>query len=296
MKSVTELLGCKYPIIQGAMGVICNPEMVAAVSEAGGYGVLATAFQKDPNKLREQIESVKELTNKPFGANLMAVNPKSLEFAAVLADAGIKAVTTSGGFPGKIVSFLKERDIKVFHVIATVTNAVKAEAAGVDAIIAEGSESGGMQGFNGASTMVLVPLVADAVKIPLLAAGGIGNSRGYRAAFALGAQGVQMGTRFIASKECIAHSVYKDFLVSSDETDTRLMNWEWAQARVVNTPLVVKTPDGPNKANFAAMEAKMEQAWVNGDADATILPAGQITGMIKNIKSVREIIEEIVTE
>ena len=296
MKSITELLGCKYPIIQGAMGVICNPEMVAAVSEAGGYGMLATAFQKDPEKLREQIESVKELTDKPFGANLMAVNPQSLEFAAILADTGIKAVTTSGGLPDKIVSFLKEKDTRVFHVVATVANAVKAEAAGVDAVIAEGSESGGMQGFNGASTMVLVPLVADAVKIPVLAAGGIGDARGYRAAFALGAQGVQMGTRFIASKECIAHSVYKDFLVSADETDTRLMNWQWAQARVVKTPLLEKIPDGPSKADFAAMEAKMEQAWVNGDAEATTLPAGQITGMIKEIKSVREIIEEIVAE
>ena len=296
MKSVTELLGCKYPIIQGAMGVICNPEMVAAVSEAGGYGVLATAFQKDPKKLLEQVESVKRLTDKPFGANLMAVNPLSLDFAEILADAGIKAVTTSGGLPDRIVSFLKERNISVFHVVATAANAVKAEAAGVDAVIAEGSESGGMQGFNGASTLVLVPLVADAVDIPVLAAGGIGDARGYRAAFALGAQGVQIGTRFIASKECIAHRAYKDFLVSAAETDTRLMNWEWAQARVVKTPLVEKTPDGPSKADFAAMEAKMEQAWVNGDTEATILPAGQITGMIKEVRSVREIIEGIVAE
>ena len=296
MKDIAKMLGCKYPIIQGAMGVICNPEMVAAVSEAGGYGLLATAFQKDPEKLKEQVEAVKELTDKPFGANLMAVNPQSLEFAEILADAGVKAITTSAGSPKNLQPFLKERDIKVFHVVSTAANAVKAEAAGVDAVIAEGSESGGMQGFNGASTMVLVPLVVDAVKIPVVAAGGIGDSRGYRAAFALGAQGVQIGTRFIASKECIAHAIYKDALVSASETDTRLMNWEWAQARVVNTPLVDQRPGGPSKADFAAMEAKMEQAWVKGDLEASTIPAGQIAGMIKEIKSVRQIIEGIVAE
>ncbi|MBW1819241.1 MAG: nitronate monooxygenase, partial [Deltaproteobacteria bacterium] len=183
MNNIAEMLGCRYPVIQGAMGVICNPEMVAAVSEAGGYGLLATAFQKDPAKLREQVEAVKKLTDKPFGANLMAVNPLSLEFAGVLADAGIRAVTTSAGSPAKILPYLKERGMKVLHVVASTDNAVKAEAAGVDAVIAEGSESGGMQGFNGASTMVLVPMVVDAVNIPVVAAGGIGDSRTYRAAF-----------------------------------------------------------------------------------------------------------------
>ena len=276
------------------MGVICNPEMVAAVSEAGGYGLLATAFQNDPDKLREQVEEVKKLTDKPFGANLMAVNPKSIEFAQILADADIKAVTTSAGSPKTLVAFLKERGIKVLHVVANVANAIKAEAAGVDAIIAEGSESGGVQGFNGASTIVLVPLVVDAVKIPVVAAGGIGDSRGYRAAFALGAKGVQVGTRFIASLECIAHGNYKDALVQSNETDTRLVNMEWAQARVVNTPLVEKMIGSPGKADFAAMESSMEDAWVKGDLNANIIPAGQIAGMVKQVKSVGQIIEEMV--
>ena len=127
------------------------------------------------------------------------------------------------------------------------------------------------------------------------AAGGIGDSRGYRAAFALGAQGVQVGTRFIASKECVAHANYKDALVSANENDTRLMNMEWAQARVVNTPLVDKLTGGPSKADFAAQEAKMEEAWVKGDLEASFIPAGQITGMVKDVKSVREIIEEMVS-
>lgn len=294
MKDISELLGCRYPVIQGAMGVICNPEFVAAVSEAGGYGLLATAFLTDPGKLEAQVAAVKRLTDKPFGANLMAVNPKSLEFAEVLADAGVGAVTTSAGSPKRLVAYLKERGVKVLHVVASVANARKAEASGVDAVIAEGSESGGVQGFNGASTMVLVPMVVDAVKVPVVAAGGIGDSRGYRAAFALGAKGVQVGTRFIASKECIAHQNYKNALIRAEETDTRVLNMEWAQVRVVHTPLVERMTEGRDKANFSAMEASLEDAWVGGNLEANTIPAGQITGMIREVLSVREIIEEMV--
>ncbi|MCP4667021.1 MAG: enoyl-[acyl-carrier-protein] reductase FabK, partial [Deltaproteobacteria bacterium] len=148
--------------------------------------------------------------------------------------------------------------------------------------------------FNGASTMVLVPLVVDAVSIPVVAAGGIGDSRGYRAAFALGAQGVQVGTRFIASRECIAHGNYKDALVQSAETDTRVLNMEWAQVRVVNTPLVEKMMASPGKEDFSAMGSTIEDAWVKGDLDANTIPAGQISGMVRDVKSVREIIEEMV--
>lgn len=295
MKDVSELLGCKYPIVQGAMGVISNPEMVSAVSEAGGYGLLATAFLTDPDKLKVQIEETKKLTDKPFGANLMAMNPKSLEFAEILADYDIKAVTTSGGSPKTVVGYLKERGVIVLHVVANVANAVKAAAAGVDVIIAEGSESGGIQGFNGASTLVLVPQVVDAVDVPVMAAGGIGDSRGYRAAFALGAKGVQIGTRFIASKECIAHENYKKALIDANETDTRVLNMEFAQARVVLTPIVEKMMDVPRGGEFTAMEGSLEESWVKGNMEAGTLPAGQITGIIKEIKTVREIIEEMVS-
>lgn len=295
MQDISKLLGTRYPVIQGAMGVICNPEMVSAVSEAGGFGLLATAFLTDPDKLKKQIEGVKKLTDKPFGANLVALNPKSLEFAEILADSGIKAVTTSAGSPKAIMGFLKERGIKVLHVVANVSNAIKAEAIGVDAVIAEGSESGGIQGFNGASTMVLVPQVVDAVKIPVVAAGGIGDARGYRAAFSLGAKGVQVGTRFIASQECIAHENYKDALIKANDTDTRVVNMEFAQARVVRTPLVDKIFDAPDKVDFSSMGNSLEEAWVKGDTEANTLPAGQIAGMIKEIKSVKEIIQEMVS-
>jgi len=298
MKDISELLGCKYPIIQGAMGVISNPEFVAAVSEAGGYGLLATAFDSDPAKLKDRVDRVKAFTEKPFGANLMAIHPKAFEFADILVEAGVKVVTTSGGSPKALVPYLKERGIKVLHVVSNVSNAVKAASAGVDAVIAEGSESGGMQGFNGASTMVLTPMVVDAVDVPVVAAGGIGDRRGYQAAFVLGAVGVQIGTAFIAAEECIAHANYKNALISASESDTRLMNVEWAQFRVVSTPVAEEmvTKGGLSKSEFSAQGASIEETWVHGDLEAGTIPAGQSTGMIKAIRPVREIIEDMVRD
>jgi len=296
MKDISELLGTRYPVIQGAMGVICNPELVAAVSEAGGFGLLATAFLAEPARLTAQLEAVRKLTDKPFGANLMALNPKSMEIAEILADFGVKAVTTSGGLPGALISFLKERQVKVLHVVSNVSGAAKAESAGVDAIIAEGSESGGIQGFNGPSTMVLVPLVVDAVKVPVVAAGGIGDSRGYRAAFALGAKGVQVGTRFIASRECVAHENYKKALIAAGDRDTLLVSRGRMQVRVVRTPLAEKLARASgNDDEFTSLSGRLEDAWIKGDLDSYTIPSGQIAGMIKEVKSVREIIEEMVS-
>ncbi|MBU0514461.1 MAG: nitronate monooxygenase, partial [Proteobacteria bacterium] len=213
LSRVTELLGCRYPIIQGAMGVICNPELVAAVSEAGGFGLLATAFAQDPGFVRDQVRATKRLTGKPFGANLFVMNPLAAEFAEVLAEEGITAVTVSGGSPKTLVPKLDGLGLKYIAVVSTVKAAVGAAYLGVPAIVAEGSESGGVQGFGGPSTMVLTPAVVDAVEVPVIAAGGIGDSRGYRAALALGAEGVQVGTRFIATTECVAHQFYKKTIV-----------------------------------------------------------------------------------
>lgn len=294
IKDISELLGSRYPIIQGAMGVICNPEMVAAVSEAGGYGLLATGFMSDPELLSRQIQAVKRLTGKPFGGNLMVMNPMSMTFAEVMSGHGIRAVTTSAGSPKALVSLLKDRGVKVLHVVANVDNAIKAEEAGVDAVIAEGSESGGIQGYKGASTMVLVPMVVDAVSIPVVAAGGIGDFRGYRAAFALGAKGVQVGTRFIASQECIAHVNYKKALCDAKETDTVLISRGRIRVRVIRTPLAEELLQRPQDTTFSSSSESLEEAWVKGDLKAYTLPSGQITGMIKEMKSVREIIEEMV--
>ena len=294
MNKITELLGCKYPVILGAMGVICNPELVAAVSEAGGFGLLATAFTSDTDFFRKQIKDTKSLTQQPFGANLQVMNPLTIDFIDVLADEEIKAVTVSGGSPKNVIPLLKEKGIKVIPVVPTVDVAKKSEALGVDAIVAEGSESGGIQGFRGASTMVLVPAVVDAVNIPVIAAGGIADSRGYRAALALGASGVQVGTRFIATKECIAHQNYKHTVVDVDESSTKLISFGAFQVRALPTPFADKILSDPSQLGDGFSGAGLEESWLKGDMDAGILPAGQVAGLIKDIPTVKDIIEEMV--
>lgn len=276
------------------MGIICNPEFVAAVSEAGGFGLLATAFATDPEAFRSQVRATKELTEKPFGANLHVMNPLTQQFAQVLDDEGIRAVTVSGGSPKAVVPFLHERGIKAIAVVPTVDVALKAETLGIDAIVAEGAESGGMQGFRGASTMVLVPAVVDAVKIPVIAAGGIGDSRGYRAALALGAEGVQVGTRFIATRECIAHGNYKDAIVNSQETGTDLVDMVRFRLRALRTPLVQRVLDGEPMSGAGFTGPGLEESWIKGDLEAGLLPAGQVAGLVRNVPPVREVIEELV--
>lgn len=295
MSRVSELLNVEYPVIQGAMGVICNPQFVAAVSDAGGYGLLATAFATDAQAVRDQVRATKKLTNRPFGANLFAMNPMALEFAEVVAEEGIQAVTVSGGSPKQLIPMLHRCGIKVLVVAPTVDSASKAEVLGADAIVAEGSESGGVQGFGGPSTMVLVPAVVDRVKVPVIAAGGIADSRGYRAAMALGAEGVQVGTRFIATRECIAHSNYKNLIVEADDLGTALIHMGRFQVRVLRTALAEKIENGSIAAMSFFGGAALEDSWIKGDVNAGILPAGQIAGRIKEIVSVNEVIREMVS-
>jgi enoyl-[acyl-carrier protein] reductase II len=294
MSRVSEILGVDYPVIQGAMGVICNPELVAAVSESGGYGLLATAFATDAQVVREQVRATRERTKKPFGANLFAMNPQALEFAAVMAEEGIGAVTVSGGSPKQLIPFLRERGVKVLVVAPTVDSACKAEALGADAIVAEGSESGGVQGFGGPSTMVLVPAVVDEVKVPVIAAGGIGDSRGYRAAMALGAEGVQVGTRFIATKECIAHDNYKNLILEANDLGTVLIDLGRFQVRALRTALTERIKGGETQAMSVFGGPAMEDSWVKGNVHMGILPAGQISRLVKDILSVEEVIREMV--
>lgn len=296
MNTVTQMLGCQRPIILGAMGVICNPKLVAAVSEAGGYGLLATAFLQNVDVLRGQVQETKKLTGKPFGANIFAMNPLVPDIIDILAEEGVQAVTVSGGSPKGIIPMLHEKSIKAIVVVPTAEVARKAEALGADAIVAEGSESGGMQGFKGASTLVLVPAVADLVKIPVIAAGGIGDSRGYKAAFALGAQGVQIGTRFIATKECIAHNNYKDIIVESQETGTRLVDLGRFRIRALQTKLVEGLIQGTENTDKVFTNEAVEESWLEGDIGAGVLPAGEVSGLISNVPTVRELIDEMVSE
>lgn len=293
---VTKILGTKYPIIQGAMGVICNPELVAAVSEAGALGLLATAFAKNPDTVLGQVQATKKLTEKPFGVNLFMMNPLTPEFAKVLAQEGVKTVTVSGGSPKTLIPLLQDLGLKIIVVVPTVRVAKGAAALGADAIVAEGAESGGVQGLRGVSTMVLVPAVVDAVKVPVIAAGGIGDSRGYKASLALGAEGVQVGTRFIATKECIAHGIYKKSIVESTETGTELVDMGRFRIRALYTQLVEKMAGGEKGPDTIFTPEAMEAAWLKGDLEAGVLPAGQVAGVISSVLSVKEVIEEMVRE
>ena len=216
---VTELLGIEYPIIQGGMAWVAEYHLAAAVSEAGGLGLIGAA-SAPAEWVREQIREVKKRTDKPFGVNIMLMSPYADEVAKVVAEEGVKAVTTGAGNPEKYMEMWKAAGIKVIPVVASVALAKRMERCGADAVVAEGTESGGHIGET--TTMVLVPQVADAVSIPVIAAGGIADGRGMAAAFMLGAKGVQLGTRFIATEECWAHENYKNLVLKARDIDTKV--------------------------------------------------------------------------
>lgn len=216
---ITELLGIEYPIIQGGMAWVAEYHLAAAVSEAGGLGIIG-AGGAPASFVREQIQKTKELTKKPFGVNVMLMNPEADEIAKVIVEEGVQVVTTGAGNPGKYLADWKAVGIKVAPVVASVALAKMMERAGVDAVIAEGTESGGHIGS--ATTMTLVPQVVDAVSIPVIAAGGIADGRGFAAAMMLGAEAVQMGTRFVVAKESIVHENYKKKILAAKDIDSEV--------------------------------------------------------------------------
>ena len=214
---ITELLGIEYPIIQGGMAWVAEEHLAAAVSNAGGLGVIGGA-NAPGEVVRSMIRNCREMTDKPFGVNVMLMSPYAADVAKVVVEEGVKVVFPGAGNPGQYIDMWKQAGIKVIPVVASVALAKLMEKAGVDAVVAEGTESGGHIGE--ATTMTLVPQVVDAVKIPVIAAGGIADGRGMAAAFMLGAKGVQMGTRFVASKEAVVHENYKDKIVSAKDIDS----------------------------------------------------------------------------
>ena len=216
---VTELLGIEYPIIQGGMAWVADHHIAAAVSEAGGLGLIAAA-NAPAEWVREQIREAKKLTDKPFGVNIMLMSPSADEVAKIVVEEGIKVVTTGAGSPEKYMEAWKAAGVKVIPVVASVALAKRMERVGADAVVAEGTESGGHIGQ--ATTMTLVPQVVDAVQIPVIAAGGIGDGRGMAAAFMLGAEAVQMGTRFCVADECVIHDKYKDRILKAKDIDSEV--------------------------------------------------------------------------
>ena len=296
---VTKLLGIKYPIIQGGMAWVAEHHLAAAVSEAGGLGLIGAA-NAPAEWVREEIRKAKELTDKPFGVNIMLMSPYADDVAKVVAEEGVKVVTTGAGNPGKYLASWKEAGICVIPVVASVALAKMMERAGVDAVVAEGTESGGHIGET--TTMVLVPQVVDAVKILVIAAGGIADGRGIAAAFMLGAKGVQLGTRFVASKEAVVHQNYKDYIVKAKDIDTRVTGRSTGHpVRVLRNAVTKEYLELEKKgASFEELESLtvggLRRAVQEGDTKTGSLMSGQIAGMIRDIPTCQEIIDRLVTE
>ncbi len=296
---LTKLLGISYPIIQGGMAWVAEYHLAAAVSNAGGFGIIGAA-SAPPEVVREQIRKVKELTDKPFGVNVMLMNPNAPEVAKVVVEEGVKAVTTGAGNPAAFMNMWKDAGIKVIPVVASVAMARMMEKAGADAVVAEGTESGGHIGS--ATTMTLVPQVVDAVKIPVIAAGGIGDGRGIAAAVMLGAKAVQMGTRFIVAKESIVHENYKERVIKAKDIDSEVTGRSTGHPiRVLRNKMTreyLKMEE--NGVSLEELElltlGSLRKAVMEGDVVNGSLMAGQIAGMVKKEQTCKEMIEEMMRE
>ena len=296
---ITELLGIEYPIIQGGMAWVAEYHLAAAVSEAGGLGIIG-AGGAPASFVREQIQKVKEITDKPFGVNIMLMNPEADQIAQVVVDEGVKVVTTGAGNPGKYMAIWKEAGIKVIPVVASAALAKLMERAGADAVVAEGMESGGHIGE--ATTMALVPQVVDAVSIPVIAAGGIADGRGFAAAMMLGAQAVQMGTRFIVARESIVHDNYKQKVIAAKDIDTAVTGRSTGHPirciRNKTTREYLKLEK--EGASFEELEkltlGGLRKAVVEGDVIEGSVMAGQIAGLVKKEQTCAEMIQEIMAQ
>lgn len=297
---ITELLGCEYPIIQGGMAWVAEHKLASAVSNAGGIGLIAGG-NAPIDYLREQIRLCKENTDKPFGVNIMLMSDNADDLAQLVIDEGISVVTTGAGNPGKYISAWKEAGVKVIPVVPAVTLAKRMERAGADAVIAEGTESGGHIGEN--TTMCLVPQVVDAVSIPVIAAGGIADGRGMAASFMLGAEGVQIGTRFLASEECQIHPTFKDLVIKAKDTDNIVTGrYTGHPCRNIKTKFARQLANGEKNGTLSPDEFEkltvgaLRRAVVDGDVESGSFLCGAIAGMVNEIKPCKEIVEEIMQQ
>lgn len=296
---INEMLKIEFPIIQGGMANIATGAFAAAVSNAGALGLIG-AGGMTAAQLREEIKACKSLTDKPFGVNIMLMNPEAEAMANVVCEEGVAVVTTGAGNPGKLVSGWKAAGIKVFPVVSSVALAKRLASLGVDGLIAEGCESGGHVGE--LTTMALVPQVCDAVDIPVIAAGGIADGRQMAAAFVLGACGVQVGTCLLASEECPIHQNYKEAIVKAKDNDTIVTGRiGGAPVRVLKNPMareyVKREKEGADKMELETYTlGSLRRAVVDGDTKTGSLMAGQVSGMVKEILPVRQILEKMVRQ
>ena len=303
---ISRLFGIRYPIIQGGLHWLATAPLASAVSEAGGLGLLSSLSFPDQKALRQEIRRTREMTRKPFGVNLsmlpeLTEKDRTEEILQVIIDEGVPVVETSGRSPEPFAKRLKTAGIKLIHKVPSVRFAQKAESIGADAVSIVGFECGGHPGMEDVASLVLIPSVADAVTIPVIAGGGIADARGFLAALALGAEGVVMGTRFVPTDECPAHPRIKDWFVRAKETDTLMIQRSIRNAeRVIKNRAAEKTV--AMEQGGASLQELMavisgdlgKKALVEGNLDSAVIACGQCVGLIHEIKSVKEVIDEII--
>jgi len=304
---ITELLGIKYPIIQGAMLWLSRPELASAVSNAGGLGIIDAMSSPTAEDFRQELKRMKSLTDKPFAVNITLMPTKRPinweEYISAALEEGVNIIETSGRSPEPYMEWFKQAKVKVMHKVARKKDATTVERLGVDAVTIVGFEGGGHPGMEDVTSLVRIPTCADAVKIPVIAAGGFGDGRGLVAALALGAEGVLMGTRFLASRECALHPKIKELLLQTEETGTMMVERSIRMAaRVIKTDFSSKILEMEAKGAtpeelFPMIDgARGKRSYVSGDTNDSILYCGQAVGLIHEIPSVKEIIDSIVSE
>jgi enoyl-[acyl-carrier protein] reductase II len=293
---ITDLLGVKYPIVQAPMGWIARAQLASAVSNAGGLGIIETSSGR-LDEVREEVKKMKTLTDKPWGINVAQAFVRDPDIVSFVADQGVKFVTTSAGDPNRYCEALKGRGLTVFHVVPSLAAALKAIEAGVDGLVVEGGEGGGFKNARDVATMVLLPLVCSQVKVPVIAAGGIVDGRSMAAAFALGAEGVQMGTRMVSSAESPVHQNWKDMIVGAKETDTVFLNrfGPGPALRALRTEKTTKFEKEPPE-NIMGEFGRALDLYFGGDMEASIALSGQVCGRIDEVKPVKQVLEETMAE
>ena len=301
MNRITQLFGIKYPIIQGGMIWCSGWELASSVSNSGGLGLIGAASMY-PEVLRDHIIKCREATDKPFGVNLPLLYRDLDQHIQIIIEMGVKIVFTSAGSPKKYTPILKENGIKVVHVVSNLKFAKKSKEAGVDAIVCEGFEAGGHNGKEEITSMCLIPNVSENINIPVIAAGGIGSGKSMLAAFSLGAEGVQIGSRFVASQECSAHPNFKDAVVESKEGDTMLSLKKLTAVRLLNNNFYQKVLEAENRGDSIEElrellgRGRSKKGMFEGDLKEGELEIGQVSSMINEIKPVKAIIDEIISD
>ncbi|HJW39695.1 MAG TPA: nitronate monooxygenase [Rhizomicrobium sp.] len=293
---ITEMLGVEYPIVQAPMGWIARSQLASAVSNAGGLGIIETSSSDIP-AVREEVKKMRTLTTKPFGMNIALAFVRDPDIVKFVVDQGIKFVTTSAGDPQKIVGPLKQAGLTVFHVVPSLKTALRAIECGVDGLVVEGGEGGGFKNPREVASMVLLPLVCERVKVPVIAAGGMVDGRTMAAAFLLGAEGIQMGTRMVSAAESPVHMNWKNAILNAEETGTVFLNrfGPGPALRALRTEKTTRIEKEP-PPNIMAEFGKATDLYFGGDMEASIALSGQVAGRIHEIKPVKQIIDETIAE